>query len=84
MPPPHGMLAEVAALRLVLASNLRAQRTSDDASRTRPGLDWRCDYLQARGVNVVRTDAAVAFVEMMRARGLDARRLGGRGDRSRG
>jgi SAM-dependent methyltransferase len=38
-----------------------------------PGTD--ADYLQARGVKVIRTDAAVAFVEMMRARGLDARRL---------
>ncbi|MGO9958588.1 MAG: class I SAM-dependent methyltransferase [Solirubrobacteraceae bacterium] len=38
-----------------------------------PGTD--ADYLERQGVKVIRTDAADAFVEMMRARGIDARRL---------
>ncbi len=38
-----------------------------------PGTD--ADYPERRGVQVIRSDAADAFVEMMRARGIDARRL---------
>jgi SAM-dependent methyltransferase len=38
-----------------------------------PGTD--ADYLESQGLEVIRTDAAVAFVEMMRARGVDARHL---------
>lgn len=43
-----------------------------------PGTD--ADYLERGGVRVVRTDAAGAFVEMMRARGVEARRLDVRRD----
>jgi SAM-dependent methyltransferase len=43
-----------------------------------PGID--ADYLERGGVRVIRTDAAIAFVAMMRARGADAQRLDVRSD----
>lgn len=39
------------------------------------GPGWDADYLESRGVRVTRTDAAPAFVDLLRATGHDARRL---------
>ena len=43
-----------------------------------PGRD--ADYLEARGVRVIRTDATPAFVDLLRAAGHDARLLDARTD----
>jgi SAM-dependent methyltransferase len=43
-----------------------------------PGRD--ADYLESRGVRVIRTDATPAFVELLRAAGHDARLLDARTD----
>jgi SAM-dependent methyltransferase len=43
-----------------------------------PGRE--ADYLESRGLRVIRTDATLAFVEMMRAAGRDARLLDVRSD----
>ncbi|HEY3758511.1 MAG TPA: class I SAM-dependent methyltransferase [Solirubrobacteraceae bacterium] len=43
-----------------------------------PGRD--ADYLEGKGLRVIRTDAAASFVEMMRAAGHDARQLDVRTD----
>jgi SAM-dependent methyltransferase len=39
------------------------------------GPGWDADYLEARGVRVIRTDATQAFVDRLRAAGHDARLL---------
>jgi SAM-dependent methyltransferase len=39
------------------------------------GPGWDADYLESRGLVVLRTDAAGAFVERLRAQGRDAERL---------
>jgi SAM-dependent methyltransferase len=39
------------------------------------GPGWDATYLESRGVHVIRTDAALAFVEMLRATGHDAYQL---------
>jgi len=44
------------------------------------GPGWDADYLESRGVRVIRTDATPAFVGLLRAAGHDARLLDARTD----